>query len=150
MSDTIRQQIITALDARLKAILKAGGYATDAGKNVYDWRTETIPEDFLPALIYRDISCETEITGLEVFTHSLKIMIVIAASGSTSMAEIRKMLADIDKAIGTDLTWGGLALLTARIGDESLVDTEENKFSGCQTIVMVTFRTRGWDDYTKI
>jgi hypothetical protein len=149
-SYTIRQKIITTLDARLKAILQANGYATDVGKNVYDWRTEGLSEDFLPALIYRDVSCETEITGLEVFTHHLKIQIVIAATGSTSMAEIRKMLADINKAIGVDLSWGDLALLTERIGDESISETEEDKFSGCQTIVMITFRTRGWDDYTKI
>jgi hypothetical protein len=150
MSDTVRQQIISALDTRLKGILKTSGYATDVGQNVFDWRTEILPEDLLPALIYRDISCETEITGMDVFTNRLRVQIEIAATGSTPMADIRSMLADIDKAIGVDLSWGNLAILTERISDEAIVATEENKFSGCQTVIVITFRTRGWDDYTKI
>ena len=59
MPDTIRESIMSALDARLKTITVLNGYASDAGDNVFDWREDPLQDDELDALEYRDISCET-------------------------------------------------------------------------------------------
>ncbi len=150
MADSIRQQILSAIDTRLKAILVASGYATDIGTNVHDWKVDPIEEDDLPILLYRDISVATEIVNFNCFAHRMTVNISVAVTNSTPMTEIRKLIADLDKAIGVDETWGGLALFTIRIGDESSVEIGEKKFAGCQVNFEVTFRTLGWNDYTKL
>jgi len=150
MADSIRQQIISALDTRLKAILTTGGYETNIGVNVFDWRSESLEESDLPALIYRDISAETTIDTMASFAHKMTLNILVAVQNSTPMAEIRKIIADIDKAIGVDHTYGNLALMTERISDESGVEIDEKKFAGCQIVYVITFRTSGWNDYVKV
>src|SRR3990170_6560821 len=40
MADSKRQQIVSALDTRLKTILTTGGYETNLGNNVKWWRQE--------------------------------------------------------------------------------------------------------------
>lgn len=140
---------MSAVDTRLKAILKTGGYETDIGANVFDWLAESLEETDLPALIYRDVSVETEVVNFQQFVHRMAIKIMVAVQSSTPMTEIRKILADIDEAIGVDYTWGGLALFTEREGDESGVEIADKKYAGCQVSFLVTFRTLGWDDYTK-
>lgn len=150
MADSIRQQIISALDARLKAILITGGYETDIGENVFDWRAESLEEDDLPALIYRDVSVESGVDTMASFFHRMVVNILVAVQSSTPMTEIRKIIADIDKAIGVDHTYGNLALMTERISDESGVEIDEKKFAGCQIVYAITFRTSGWNDYVKV
>ena len=39
MSNSVWQNIRAAIDARFNTILVSNGFATDAGKNVYYWRT---------------------------------------------------------------------------------------------------------------
>lgn len=150
MADSIRQQIISALDARLKAILVAGGYQTNIGANVFDWKADSLEDADLPALIYKDISVETTIDSIASFAHRMTVQVIVAVQSATPMAEIRKAIADIDKAIGVDHTFGNLALLTERIGDESGVEIEERRFAGCQIIYAITFRTSCWNDYVKV
>lgn len=151
MADTIRQQIITKIDTRLKTILITNGYETDIGANVFDWRAESLEEDDLPALIYRDVQCLTEISTLyPSFNNQMTVILLAVVTSDTPMTTIRKIIGDIDKAIGTDDRWDGLVLLTQRTGDESGVEIEEKKYAGCQMTMMVTFRTLGWNDYTVI
>ncbi len=150
MTDSIRQKIISAIDTRLKSILIAGGYETDIGQNVWDWRAESLEEDNLPALIYRDTGTETEFGTFTTFTHKMTVNIMVAVSSTTPMTTIRKIIADIDRAIGMDDTWGGLALMTIKISDESQVEIDEVKFAGCQVVIEITFRTTAWNDYTQI
>jgi hypothetical protein len=150
MADSVRQDIIDAIDTRMKAILITGGYETNIGQNVFDWRAEPLEEDDLPALIYRDLSVETEVVSFATFVHKMVFSIMVACASSTPMTTIRKIIADIDKAVGVDHTWGGLALMTERISDESGVEINERKYAGCQIVFNVIFRTLAWNDYTKI
>lgn len=150
MADSIRQQIISALDTRLKAILVTGGYETNIGSNVFDWKANSLEEEDLPALIYKDISVETNIDSLASFAHRMTVQVIVVAQNSTPMTEIRKAMADVDKAIGVDHTFGNLALLTERIGDESGIELEERRFAGCQIVYSITFRTSCWNDYVKV
>jgi hypothetical protein len=150
VADTVRQDIIDAVDARLKAILVSNGYETDVGSNVFDWHAEPLEEDDLPALIYRDTSVETTVDTIASFSHRMILSIMAAVTSSTPMTTIRKIIADIDKAIGVDHTFGGLALMTERISDESGIEINERKYAGCQIVYAITFRTSGWNDYVKV
>ena len=150
MTDSIRQQIISSLDVRLKTILVANGYQTDVGASVFDWRAEAFEEGDLPALIYRDTVCSTEISNISSYTHSMTVEVIAVVANETPMAIIRQIIADLDKAIGVDDRWGNLAVLTQRTGDESGVEIDEKKFAGCRMTMVITFRTLGWNDYTQI
>jgi hypothetical protein len=150
MPDTIRQRIITSLDARLKTILVANGYQTDVGANIFDWRAEALEESDLPALIYRDTLCNTEISNISSYTHRMTVEIIAVVANDTPMAIIRNIIADIDKAIGVDDRWGNLAVLTERTGDESGVEIDDRKYAGCRLTVVITFRTLGWNDFVQI
>jgi hypothetical protein len=150
VADSVRQDIIDALDARLKAILVTNGYETDIGQNVFDWLAEPLEEDDLPALIYRDTSVETTIDTIASFAHKMILNIMVAVANSTPMTTIREIIADIDKAIGVDHTFGNLALMTERISDEAGVEIDEKKYAGCQIVYAITFRTSGFNDYVKV
>jgi hypothetical protein len=150
MPDTIRQQIITSVDARFKTVLVTNGYQTDVGANVFDWRAEALEEGDLPALIYRDTVCSTEISNISSYTHKMTVEIIAVVANDTPMAIIRNIIADLDKAIGVDDRWGGLAILTERTGDESWIEIDDKKYAGCRVTVVITFRTLGWNDYVQI
>jgi len=150
MPDTIRQQIITSVDARFKTVLVTNGYQTDVGANVFDWRAEALEEGDLPALIYRDTVCSTEISNISSYTHKMTVEIIAVVANDTPMAIIRNIIADLDKAIGVDDRWGGLAVLTERTGDESGIEIDDKKYAGCRVTMVITFRTLGWNDYVQI
>jgi hypothetical protein len=111
--------------------------------------SETPSEDDLPIVDYKDISVSTEVSSFEHFVHEMSLIIRAAVKSGTPMVVIRQIIADIDKAIGVDHTYGNLALTTTRIGDESGVQIGDQVFAGCQINFTITFRTLGWDDYTK-
>ena len=148
--DSVRQQIVSAIDARLKGILISGGYETNAGQHVFDWRVEETEEDVLPALIYRDTTVESSVDSFSAHAHKMTVTILALATDSTPMAEIRKIIADVDKAIGVDHTWGNLAIMTERVGDTSEIEMAEKKYAASQITIAVTFRTVAWDAYTKV
>ena len=150
MPDTIRQKIIDALDTRMKGILSASGYETDIGLSVQDWPAGLIEDSKLPVLIYRDVSCENAIDTLVTFSHKLMVEIDALVNDDTPVETVRKIIADIDKAIGIDDQWGGIALLTERVSDQFRVELKERVYAGCKVVVVITFRTKGWDDYTQI
>lgn len=152
MADSIRQKITDAVSARLALIKTVNGYETDLGLKVFEWRVAEIPESDLPAAVYRDIGCDTsdsEGSSMGYHLHSLNMEIELFASGSTSPATMRKMIADVFKAIGVDDTWGGLALTTRPQGDKADVEQEEKKFTNTLVSIVVEFETLAWDAYTQ-
>lgn len=150
MTDSIRQQIISSVDTRFKTILTTNGYQTDIGANVFDWRAEALEDSNLPALIYRDIQCSTEISNISSYTHKMTVEAIAVVANDTPVAIIRQIIADIDEAIGVDDRWGNLAVLTERISDESGIEIDDKKYAGCRITMVITFRTLGWNDYVQI
>ena len=149
MPDTIRQQIMDALKTRLKTITTTNGYQTDLGKNVFEWRSSALNSGELPAAIYRDTACETE-EQISAHQHNLSIEVeVIAASGAGTAVEVRQLIADVAKAVGSDITFGGLATNTIPLGDESASEQDEKKIGGALIHFAVSFRTKEWDHYSQ-
>lgn len=154
MADSIRQRILTALDTRLKTIRTSAGYETELGLNVYEWRVIDLQEMELPGLIWKDYAVGaaepvTMIMGDESLTEQIMdIDITIKVQdGQDTASTIRKAIADVQKAIGTDETWGGLALMTSDNGNETERD-QEDRITGSVTMrISITYHTTRWNAY---
>ncbi|MHB1050988.1 MAG: hypothetical protein ACYC09_12985 [Bacteroidota bacterium] len=148
-----RQQIVDAIITRLKAISTAGGYYNnfaDVGsiEKVFDNRVTEFNESELPAINVVD---KDEDPNLEMMAgsrnpwyRSLQVDINLIVTGETSMAEVRKGISDIQKAIGTDETWGALAIDTRWDGTENQYNQEEDLFRKVSVQITVIYQTREW------
>lgn len=157
MPDTVWQQIRNAIDARLKLILVANGYQTDAGKNVFYWRTTdfkqnedgTLPD--LPAIKYFETTEENETLNMAIESNTIALNIEVLAGGSDDEAvktALDQMYADILKCVGVDETWGGLALLTEIKAHEVKLEREELLMGSILTVFELKYRHRRWDPFT--
>lgn len=121
-SGAIRQQLVTAVAARLATILIANGYRTDIGAHVEEWDTVPMDRNVETLLLeYRDAEedrVDETVGGQDM---RLPVTIRIRTAGSASLAEMRKMVADVVKAIYVDVTWGGLANDTNQDGPATMV-----------------------------
>lgn len=136
MADSIRQQIITALDTRLKTITTANGYKTNAGRNVFDWLDRDLADTELDAIIYRDVSNQFQADYFGGTGNRLRIEIEgRTKQASTTAAQIRKIVDDIYKAVGTDETFGGLACETIPVSDELNIQ-QADKIMALATVIL--------------
>lgn len=104
-----RQQIIDALETRMKTILTTGGYQTNVGQRVSVWPTVPMAEASASELSIFDHDAEVMETGIiGQSRHELLVDIMVEIPGSDSRADVRKALADINKALWSGLTLGGL------------------------------------------
>ena len=141
-----RQQLIDALDARLKIIKTANGYLTNLGNNVFEWRVTNLNSIEFPACIYRDVSNTKQDGAIGSFRWALNIEIQLVTDGETSAAEVRKLIADVYKAIGTDITWGGLAVTTEQPdSDEMDVEQHEKKQAGALIKLSIIYDANMWE-----
>lgn len=116
--------------------------------NVYPWRDTNrapIGSSELPALLYRDRT-ESKTEGAGIFENVLPIEIEIY--GSTP-AQIRECIAELEKKVLTDPTWGGLALWTELDTNEMEIQQKENIFVASKIIMAVQYRTVWGDPYTQ-
>jgi hypothetical protein len=146
MADSIRQQIMDKIDARLKTIKTSAGYKTDIGANVFDWLDRDLAGKELDALIYRDRSAEIETETLELRNNRVRLEIEVKTkSGSTTAEQVREMIEDVYKAIAQDDTWDGLAIDTNPVSEEIEIG-QNDKISGQATItVEIEYRTAKWE-----
>jgi hypothetical protein len=119
MSTTIRDQLVQALKARLETITVANSYETEVN-NVYDYKTDTIDPDLMPAANIKDVSEESVRRGL-IFHNKLSIEISIHIAGNVR-TDIRNFKGDVTKAIGTDVSFGGLSQNTFPPDNESFTN----------------------------
>lgn len=147
MADSKRQQIVNAIDTRLKTILIANGYETNLGQKVYEWRAAPVNENEMPCIIYRDENETIDIT-IGKHVHTLSISVDIIAAKAQNAAAMRKYIADIVKCIGADLTWGSLAEDTSPAGSDDIqIHHQENIISGAGMKFIVQFTTNPFDPY---
>lgn len=142
-----RQQIVAAIETRLKAIDGTGGYHTDFNSNVKQWRIAPLGNSELPCVVVRDFADEVIQEsiggGNSLIDHDLSVDISLPLSG-TVPENFRNEIADIYKAIGTDETWGGLAHFTQQLGDEVVMHQEENKYVSVDIHIKIRYRTTKW------
>lgn len=152
MATSRRQQIVDAVKARFETISIANGYETDIGATVALWR-DTInvrPADTdLPLLNILDRSCQSSNSSFAIRKqeHRLTIEVELWTASSTVDTTIRKMLADLAKAIGVDRKWGGIADNTEPLGDDIGVEQQGRKIAGALYKFVIVYHTNAWDPY---
>jgi len=151
--DSIRQLIVNAVDTRLKGILTAAGYETNLGQHIFWWRTNDFSEDELPAANCRDTDCDDSNATIGVIgyhQHALKMEVdLIEADGASTPSSIRKLIADLQKAIGVDTTWGKLAERTNPINSPINIDQADKTIGSATVTFTIDFKTRKWDPYAQ-
>jgi len=106
--------------------------------NVYEWKDTSISATDLPALIYRD---RQESKEKITFSKDVrKVLLEIEVFGETT-AQIRECLAEIETAIYTDETWGGLALSTEIDMNEMEIEHKEDYFCASKISIAITYLT---------
>ena len=59
------------------------------------------------------------------------------------------LIADLQKAIGVDTTWGGLATRTNPISSSLVVDQEDKIIGGATVTFTIDYVTKKWDPYNQ-
>ncbi len=138
MAESIRQQIMSALKTRMQTITTGNGYVTNIGSNVFEWRTTDFQVSELPAMDIRDTGEEVEVRGGN-HIYTLTVEIESKVSGATSGADMRDIMADIIKAIGTDTGFSNLVQDTKPVQNESTGLGQNDKKIGS---ILMTFEMR--------
>lgn len=146
---SVREQIMAAIEARLKTIkagwdiaLPEGDYTfmTDAGASVTLRRRIPLNDQFTRAIDIIDPRCERDRERGEfgVYRHILTVEIHIAAQGSGCDAAARHMAQDVMACVRHDPRWGGLAYWS----DNESVDTESTQAAQPQAFAILTLSVR--------
>lgn len=118
---SVRQQIVDAIEARLKLIVSGKIWTLPDGlthtcttnvAGVYPWRKVPFSVAQLPAIGFWDTTSGLEDGTFGSFNHALEVNIVGFVSGSSSVNAARELNADILAAVGSDHRWNGLARWT--------------------------------------
>jgi hypothetical protein len=160
MPDTIRQQIIDSVIARLKTIKTTtaipnygANYKTDVGNNVYQERAAILnPKDVAPPGAL-NVFFPTEKSTNEVSRHHDHEMTVevygVIADGDNTSSDCEKIIADLTQAIGVDIKWNDNARDTLPGEFEKDVEQQSKKIVGFKRTFTIRYRTLRFDPYNK-
>lgn len=143
MATNIRQQIITKLDTLLKTIKTTAGYETNLGNSVSEWLEIPLTDTAGPACAYKETVTSTgKAVGLWENTMELNLFLY----GNTA-TQVRQMIADVIKAIGTKKTWDGLALDTKPAGEDVGAEQKKKLVFIARITFNITYITAYWSAY---
>lgn len=139
-----RQQIVSAIQSRLQGISVFNGYYTDLGTSIWIWRRNPWDASEVPGASIADLSDQQEVSAEDesIAIHRLQVEIrIVAKQSSSSDTNARQIIADVEKAISTDDTWGGLAQHTLPLGNEMMVAQDEVTVAGAVIRITVEYLT---------
>lgn len=144
-----RTVIIERLQTILQTIVGTGVYYTNFGSRVDIRRVKPYDSDTeLPAIniLYGMESPETidpaQSQGIKgIWTRNLPVTIVAMCSASTPYDDVDKMVADIERAIGTDQGMNGNALQTNPVNVQFFDAQDENRIGGAAIRIEIQYRT---------
>ncbi len=148
MADTIRQKLVSAAITRMQTILVTNGYQTDVGARVFDWPSNLEASEF-PCLGVFDLEAQTTKDGNAALRtpHEMALQLRIYVSSGTPATELRKMIGDVQSAVGQDARWGGLAFNTAPKRDGFVIPKEAFEIAGAAVEVTIQFMTDTFNPY---
>jgi hypothetical protein len=150
MAETVRERIVDAIVERMEKITKEQGYGTDIGKVVLVWPGEAVEATEAGIVIVKDVACETEPDNFKCFRHALAVEVSVVFCGDDCVKNARRAIGDVMEAIGEDMTWGGLALLTNKNSDEMSLETKTVPVCVVRMVLQIIYRTQGWDEKVAI
>lgn len=139
-----RQQIMDALEARLKSISTANGYGSNLGGSVHTWRKRPVTLADTPCLLVADGSADSTSLAYPVRDHRLSVDIVGVVSSNTTASQARQLADDIHAAIGADQTLGGLALKIDPLSHEITLETDGDITGAVKVSISIHYRTALW------
>lgn len=152
MADTIRQQIVDQVIARMQGITIAGAYETDIGNVVEDFRQNiqgTEREGELPILSVYDTDDVTQNPALEEKRSDKALTIQIRAyvRKETPSRELRKIIGDIQMAIGVDTRWNKLAVGTVPVREGMVIESENFEISAAAVEITIFYAQQTFNPY---
>lgn len=135
MPDSIRQQLVDAVEARLKSIATFGG-------RVYPWRRTDLNPSEMPCVLLFDRTAEVGYEGVEMgkAEHRLRLELEAYGRGATTAVQARAMLAEIVAAIWQDPRWGGLARWTTIDSHELALEHADQIVGGILLNITIVYR----------
>ena len=150
MNKTIRQQIVEAVKARFATILSTAGFQTNLGSNLTVWNTTPIMNRELEGIALRDTDDKYEDKISRHTDHTLRIDAEFHAKrGAATDVYLRNGIADINRAIGVDTKWSGLALNTKILGDQLIIDKTDKTIGGVQVQIEIESRTARYNQFSQ-
>jgi len=157
-ADDIRQKIVDEIETRIGTITTGNGYETNVGSNVAVWRDmerAPFPSDNLDAANVKDVTTvetrEEQAMGTTQHTLTVHVEFATQQTSIATDAHLRKILADIIKAIGTDRRWNdgteNLAWDTRVVSTAIDVKQVEEIIGGGQLVFEVVYTTLDFDPY---
>lgn len=151
--DSKRQKIVAAVIDRMKEISTGAGYQTDIGATVADWETD-FDESDLPAIVVMDTVADVELVGGQPPAsnqiYRLPVLIRVFLRSTDSAREARRMLADINRAVGVDRFWTSegvqLAMWTRPL-KEGIVPAENFEINGAAVELEIAYITESFNSY---
>jgi hypothetical protein len=140
LADSKRQLIMDAVVARLVTIQGLSPYSTSVGQNIFEWREHPLTEGELPGIIVRDTDTITSLTHSRS-QHVMRVEFEAFVAGAAAPRDFRNVLGDIQRAIGQDTTWGGLAEQTLFVAESLQADTESRRLISVLSFWDITFLT---------
>ena len=146
MATSVRESIVASIITRLATITTANGYETEIGSNVSDWKVTDAQESDLPCITVKDPSEDVETRG---GNHLCRLQIELEAKvAGVDRAIPRKVLADVQKAIGVDPNFDNQVTLTEPVENETLDFEQQNKvFSSIIMKFVVNYATLAFQPY---
>lgn len=135
-----------AVGARLATIRTTAGYVVDLGRHVYEWKSTPWADADMDGIDYRDPDDAIEVQG-QSDLHALKVEFEIRVSGDHGIvpARMRSAIQDLATAIGTDDTFGGLALYARPLGSETMdIDQAEKRTMKAVLAISIVYATSKW------
>jgi hypothetical protein len=145
-----RQTLVDRILARFALITTAGGYQTNVGAVVREWQTTPLDEAEITTILVRDpvATALPDPNGPNSSKHSWAQQIIVDAvlqESAQNAVEARKTISDINKAVGVDQTWGGLARRSDQVSEKLMLDKEGGHVAGVQVIFNVITSRRQWE-----
>lgn len=150
-----RQKIVDAIIARMQTIKTVDGFLTNIGENVRDyetnWQTEEMPGLSVCDLVSDNSSEDYHDGGLQFY--EMPVALRIFANARTDAALLRKMIADINTAIGKDVRWKvneiGLADWTKPMREGIIHDNTNNNFeiAGAEVVILIRYHTKIFNSF---
>src|SRR6266498_1390396 len=130
-----RQTLVDRILARFALITTANGYQTNVGAKVKEWQTTPVDESDVTTLLVRDTiaTVRPDPNGANSSKHTWTTQIIVDAvlqEAAQNAVEARKTISDINKAVGVDQTWGGLARRSEQVNEKLMLDQPGGHVAG--------------------